>query len=269
MFGQDPAVICKAYGAVALWLLGFAEQAQRQCDEAIRMSHELSPSSQTVALHFAAMLHQLRRNSTAVSACAGASCGIAGEHGFSFWLAGGNVFRGWALAASGDAGDGLTLLRQGLDDWTATESVTYQTCYLGLLAEVLEGMGRIADGCRVVDEALDLVQRTGEGLYEAELHRRRGELLLKQGGRDAPIDAEGSFQRAMTVAREQQALGLELRAAVSAARLARRRRRGDEARTILEPVCRRVAEGFDSVDYRDAIAILEERDNGNTEGRDG
>jgi predicted ATPase len=258
MFGQDPAVICKAYGAVALWLMGFSEQAQRQSDEAIRMSHSLSPSSQTVALHFAAMLHQLRRDSSGASACAGASCGIAGEHGFSFWLAGANVLSGWALAASGKAHDGLSVLQQGLRDWTATESVTYQTYYLGLLAEVLDVTGRVAEGCRVVDEALVLVQRTGEELFEAELHRRRGELLLKQGDRDAETEAEACFQQALTVAREQQALGLELRAAVSAARLARSRNRGDEARTILDPVCHRITEGFDSADYRDAIAILEQ-----------
>ena len=152
-----------------------------------------------------------------------------------------------------------TKVRQGLRDWTATESVTYQTYYLGLLAEVLEGMGRFAEGCRVVDEALHLVQRTGEGLFEAELHRRCGELVLKQGGRDAEIGSERCFQQALAVARAQQALGLELRAAVSAARLARRRNRGDEARTILAPVCQRVAEGFDAADYREALAILEGR----------
>ena len=258
MFGQDPAVICKAYGAVALWLMGFSEQAERQSDEAIEMSHDLSPSSQSVALHFAAMLHQLRRDGTRVSACAGAGCGIAAEHGFSFWLAGGSIFSGRALVAAGAVDDGLKLLRQGLRDWTATESVTYQTYYLGLLAEVLDEMGQVDEGCRVVDEGLDLVQRTGEGLFEAELHRRRGEIWLKQSRQDAETEAERCFEQALTIAREQRALALELRAAVSSARLARHRNGSDKAQSILKSVCQRVTEGFDTADYREAIALLSE-----------
>ncbi|HEY8505236.1 MAG TPA: hypothetical protein VIL46_11685, partial [Gemmataceae bacterium] len=143
LFGQDPAVICKSYGAVALWLLGYPEQAERQSDGAIAASRELSPSSQAVALHFAAMLHQLRRDGRRARACAEASSALAAEHGFSFWLAGGTVLGGWALAACGEAGDGTARLRQGLRDWVATGSLTYQTYYLGLLAEVLIGRGEL------------------------------------------------------------------------------------------------------------------------------
>ena len=75
---------------------------------------------------------------------------------------------------------------------------------------------------------------------------------------DAVTEADHCFQQALTIARKQQALALELRAAVSAARLAQQRNDGDEARDILEPVCQRVTEGFDTADYRDAIALLNE-----------
>jgi predicted ATPase len=254
MFGQDPAVICKGYGAVALWLLGYADQAERQSEEAIRMSRGLSPTSQAVALHFAAMLHQLRRDAPRVLACAEESTSIAVEHGFSFWLAGGNVLCGWALAVNGAADEGVELLQRGLRDWMATDSVTYQTYFLGLLGEVLHGLRRTDEGLLVIEEALALVEQTGERLYEAELRRVRGELLLMQSG---AAEAEQCFQHALAVARDQHAIGLELRAAVSAARLARGRGRTGEARGILESVLHSVNEGFETPDYREASVFFE------------
>ena len=257
MFGQDPAVICKAYGAVALWLLGYADQAVRQSDEAIQMSRDLSPSSQAVALHFAAMLYQLRREAPRVRECAAQSSAISDEHGFSFWLAGGNVLGGWALADGGAAEVGVDRMQQGLRDWMATDSVTYQTYFLGLLAEVLQRLGRTSESRRVVDEALSLVEQTSEGLYEAELLRLRGELLLQQAGNGQSTDAaQACFDQALEVARRQQAVALELRAAISAAQLARSQDRPDQAHTLLKSVCEQITEGFQTHDYRRAVELL-------------
>jgi predicted ATPase len=259
MFGQDPSVICKAYGGVALWLLGFAEQAERQSDDAIRMSRDISPTSQTVALHFAAMLHQLRGDGPRVRTCASESIAIAAEHGFSFWFAGGNILKGWAFAACGAPEVGVDLLRQGLSDWAATSSVTYQTYFLGLLAEVLRWLGKMDDSRRVVNEALALVDQTGEGLYEAELHRLRGELLLTDQDRaDCILQAERSFEQALAIARNQNALALELRAATSLCRLAQNQGRTGDAAAILEPICRRFSEGFQSPDYVQAVRLIED-----------
>ncbi len=214
LFGQDPGVICKAFGAVALWLLGYPDQAQRQGDEAITMSLDQSPNSQSVALHFASMVHQLRGEAKTARRRADASCAIAGEHGFSFWMAGGNVLGGWALAASGAAEDGGRRLAQGLAGWAATGSVTYQTYYLGLRAEVLLRLGRAEEAARTLEEALALAEQTGERFYEAELLRLQGELP----GR-GPGEREEAFRRALAVARRQEARSLELRTAISLARL--------------------------------------------------
>jgi predicted ATPase len=236
-FGQDPGVACKAFGAVALWLLGHSDEAERQSAEAIRLSNELAqPSSQALALHFAAMLHQCRRDVPRVLACADASLAIAAEHGFSFWLAGGTILRGWALAASGGADAGLALLRQGLHDWRATGSVTYRTYFLGLLAEMLGMHGQVEEAGRVLDESLVLVRQTGEGLYEAELHRLQGELLLRgpgEAGEATRCQAEACFSQALEVARRQEARSLELRAAMSLARLNHRA----ETRLLLAETC--------------------------------
>src|SRR4029078_12258377 len=106
-FGQDPGVICKAFGAVSLWLLGYPDAARRQSEQAIEMSRGLSANSRAVALHFAAMVSQLCGDTEQTRRYAGASIAISEEHGFSFWLAGGHVFCGWAEAASGDVEPGI------------------------------------------------------------------------------------------------------------------------------------------------------------------
>jgi adenylate cyclase len=260
LFGQDPGVICKAYGAVALWLLGYPDKAGRQSNEAIDMSRGLSPTSQALALHFAAMLHQLRRDGSRVREFSEASAAIAAEHSLVFWRAGGLVLSGWALAASGAAEEGISRLRQGLHDWQATGSGTYQTYFLGLLAELLARHGRGEEARRVLDDSLTLVRETGEGLYEAELHRLRGEARLSETAHpnaDLVRQAEEDFRRALDIARRQEAKSLELRAAMSLARLSRRTNGSLEARTMLASVHDWFSEGLQTPDVREARELLE------------
>jgi predicted ATPase len=259
LFGQDPGVICKAFGAVALWLLGYPDRAERQSDEAIRMSQGLSPTSQAVALHFAAMLHQVRRDDKRVRECAQASGAVAAEHGLLFWLAGSSLMDGWALATAGAADEGTSRLRQGLRDWQATGSGTYQTYFLGLLADVLHHQGHSEDARRVLEEALTLARQTGEGLYEAELHRLRGEVALGGiGGPDSSAcqQAEADFRRALDIARRQEAKSLELRAAISLTRLSRVSNRCPDARAMLTAIHDWFTEGLQSHDLCIARALL-------------
>jgi predicted ATPase len=223
LFGQDPCVICRAYGAIALWLCGFPNDAERQREQAIEMSRGLSPNSQSVAWHFAAMVYQLSGNHAQALKCAEASAAISAEHGYPFWLAGGTIIGGWALAASGDENAGLARLRQGLRDWRATGSVTYMTYYLGLLAAALQRQGDIEQALVIVEEALALVAQTDERLVEAELYRLRGELRLASPSDPASRSlAEADFRRALQISTRQQARSLELRTATSLARLQQR-----------------------------------------------
>jgi predicted ATPase len=220
-FGQDPGVIVKAYGGVALWLMGYPEAACRQCETAIAMSREMSPTSRSVAYHFAAMVYQLCGDIAKARHCADASAEISAEHGFSFWLAGGQIISGWALAVSGDAERGIAKLKQGLVDWQATNSVTYRTYFLALLADALAVAGKVEEAHRVLDEALALVEQTGEAFVLAELHRQRGELVLREDpvSEESSAQAREHFASALAVARRQQAKSLESRAAESLARL--------------------------------------------------
>lgn len=256
-FGQDPGVICKSFGAVVLWLLGYPDAAKQQSEAAIRMSEDFSPTSQAVALHFAAMVHQLRREAPWVRHYAERSRAIGSEHGLSFWRAGGTVLSGWAIAISDSPSEGLARMRAGLRDWRATGSVTYETYYLGLLAEVLTLQGQQVEAQTMLEEAFPLVDRTDERFYEAELYRLRGELRLRLADSpDALADAEHDFRHALEIARQQEARMLELRAAASLARLDAKNDAPASASQVLAGVYGAFAEGFETADLKDARALL-------------
>jgi serine/threonine protein kinase/predicted ATPase len=259
LFGQDVGVACKAFGAVALWLLGYPDQAVQKSREAVTLGNGLSqPSSQALALHFAALLHQCRREPRAVLACADLTLAISAEQSLSFWHAGGTVMRGWALAECGSGPEGVAVLRRGLEDWLATESLTYQTYYLGLLAEVLGKEGETKEGLNVLGDALALAERTGERFFQAELHRLQGVLLMQGAGSGGLTHAEACFRKAMAVARRQDARSLELRAAMSLSRLYRQQGRQTEARPLLVETYDWFTEGFDTPDLQEAKALLEQ-----------
>jgi predicted ATPase len=174
---------------------------------------------------------------------------IASDQGFSFWLAGGTVLRGWALAAENDV-TGVNLIREGLAAWQAAGSVTYRSYFLALLAEAVAAHGRRDEALDLTDEALAVVERTHEGLCEAEIHRLRGELLLQED----QGEAEACFRRALDIAHRQGALSLELRAAMSLHRLG-----GDRfPQRLLAEVYGRFTEGFDTPDLVDARTLLRE-----------
>jgi predicted ATPase len=258
-FGQDPGVTGKAFGAVVLWLLGYPDAAVGQSDEAVRMSRDRSPSSRALAFHFAAMVHQLRRDPVHTRHAAEACGAIADEHGLSFWLASSGIFRGWAKAALGEDATGIATMRQGLLDWQATGSVTYRTYYLGILAETLSQQGSAAECLSLLDEAILLAEQTGEGLYLSELHRLRGEALLRglADSRAGGPRAEEEFCRALETAKSQEARSLELRAATSLARLRIRQGQTDKARRVLAKTYGWFTEAFQTPDLREAFDVLE------------
>src|SRR5262249_11956440 len=258
LYGQDPGVACLAFGAVALWLLGYPDQAVERSRQAVDLGGHLGqPSTLALALHFAAMLRQYRREVLAVQGNADATTAIAAEQRLFFWLAGGLVSRGLGLAHQGDLASGIGQLRNGLTAWVATGSETYRTYYLALLAEALGREGQIEEGLGVLAEALALMHDTGEAFHGAELHRLRGEFLLRQESAEgAEREAEACFRRALTLARRQQAKSLQLRATMSLTRLYQKQDCHSEARPMLSECYDRFTEGFDTPDLREAKALL-------------
>jgi predicted ATPase len=167
--------------------------------------------------------------------------------------------RGWALAEQGECASGIAQLLQGLNAWEATGSATYRSYYLALLAEALGRAGQIAECLTVLAEALTTIHDTNEGFHRAELYRLQGEFLLKQETDEVVYrKAEACFRQALTIARQQQAKSLELRAAMSLTRLYQEQDRQGEARSLLAECYNWFTEGFDTPDLQEAKTLLEQ-----------
>jgi predicted ATPase len=167
------------------------------------------------------------------------------------------VLRGWALAIQEEGTEGIAQLRQGLASYRATGALAFVAYYLALLAERYEQAEQPKEGLSVVSEALALVDNNGERWWEAELHRLNGLLLLQQMVPDEQ-QLETCFQRALEVAKRQDAKSWELRAAMSLSRLWRDQWKHKAARQTLSEIYSWFTEGFDTPDLKEAKALLHE-----------
>jgi predicted ATPase len=258
VYGQDPGVYCRGFAAWATWMLGYSDQALHGINEALTLAKELDhPFSLAFALNVATHVRQFRREAQAVREGAEELIALSNERGFAFWLAHGKILRGWAVTAQGEGADGIAQMRQGLVAYRATGAELDRLYFLSLLAEGYEKVGQPEEGLTMLGEALATVGDTGEGIWEAELHRRKGELLLMQKGQKVG-EAEECFRQALNTARLQQAKSFELRAAMSLSRLWQQQGKQEEARQMLAEIYGWFTEGFDTADLQEAKALLEE-----------
>jgi predicted ATPase len=255
--GLDPGVACCAYAAWNLWLLGYPVQALARVHEALALAHALShPFSLAWAQCMAAWVSQFRRDVPAVHAQAEAAVALSTAQGFPLYAALGTIFRGWALAVQGQGEEGLAQVRQGIAAWRATGAALQVPYFCTLLAEVCDHLGHPADGLQALAEAHTLVEQHEERWWEAEVCRLGGVLLLRQPG-TPQAEAETWLQRALDVARRQEAKALELRVAMSLARLWQQQGKCTDARELLAPVYNWFTEGFDTADLQEARALLD------------
>jgi class 3 adenylate cyclase/predicted ATPase len=256
--GQDPGVGCRINAARTLWCLGYPAQALAHIHEALALAHALShPFSLAFAWCWAAFVSQVRRDVPAVREQAEAAVALSTEQGFTQWAAWGTSIGGWALAMQGQGEVGMAQVRQGIAGWRATGAALVVPYLCTVLADVSVHLGHTADGLQALAEAHTLVEQQEERWWEAEIHRLRGVLLLRQ-----PVtpqaEAETWLQRALDVARRQEAKSLELRAAMSLARLWQQQGKQAEARALLAPIYGWFTEGFDTADLQEAKMLLEE-----------
>jgi predicted ATPase len=216
-------------------------------------------------LYYDTVLRQLSRDAQAVREQAEAAITVATEQGFALVRALGPIMRGWAVVTQEQTTEGIVQIRQGLETYRATGAKFQRPHFLTMLVEASGILGQPEGGLAVLDEALTLMEKTGECYYEAELHRLRGELQLMQEGtsQQAPgsrhkVEAETSFHKALDVARQQQAKSLELRIAMSLSRLWQQQGRCEDAHQLLAGVYEWFTEGFDTVDLQEAKTLLEE-----------
>jgi predicted ATPase len=189
-----------------------------------------------------------------------AAIALATEQEFPQWAALSMSMRGWALAMQGQGEEGMAQVRQGIAAYRATGAALIIPYLCTVLAEVCDRLGHLEDGLQALAEAHALVEQHDERYWEAEIARLRGVLLLhaERGVRNAELTAEACFQQALDVAHRQEAKSLELRAAMSLARLWQQQGQRAAAHELLAPIYGWFTEGFDTADLRDAKALLEE-----------
>jgi predicted ATPase len=182
---------------------------------------------------------------------------LATAQGFAQWVAVGTTLRGWALAMQGQGEEGLAQVREGIAALQATGAAINVPYYCTMLADVAAHLGHPEDGLQALAEAHTLVEQHEERWWEAEIHRLRGILLLRQT-MPQQAEAEAWLQRALDVARRQEAKSLELRAAMSLSRLWQQQGKCTEARELLAPIYGWFTEGFDTTDLQEAKTLLAE-----------
>jgi predicted ATPase len=253
--GIHPQVNAQAFLGIFLSCLGFPDQALAESNAAIAEARRLAHSpSLAVSLAFSARLLSLVGENAALDERADELVAVATEQGFPVYRANGTIYRGWVKVKNGDVAEGMSLLRNGSNAYRATGSEAWMPHHIALLARACEIAGQIKESLTLLHDALQIVEKTGERWFAAELNRHKGQLLLRQGHSEG---AEGLYRNALSIAEEQGAKLWELRAAVSLARLRRDQGRHTEARGLLAPIYRWFTEGFDTPDLKDAKALLE------------
>jgi predicted ATPase len=257
LYGDDAGVVCHIFAVLSLWILGYPDQGLARSQEAVtRVQQSAHPFSLAYALDSAAMFHQFRREVRDTQKHAEAAIKLAMEQGFSYLMAYGAVLRGWALAQQvGQAQEGIEQIQQGMMDYRATGAKVGRPYFLALLAEAYGTLGQPEAGLTVLTEALTLMDTTGERVWEPELYRLKGELLLQQNSGNQ-VEAEACCYDALDLARNQQAKSFELRAATSLARLWQQQEKCEEAHNLLAPIYAWFTEGFDTADLQEAQALL-------------
>ena len=183
----------------------------------------------------------------------------ATEHDFRVWHSGGTIFQGWCAVQRGQMEGGLVQICCAIDSFRATGAIVGMPLSLCVLSTAYCKAGQPETGLRVVDEGLALLEATGARYHEAELHRTKGELLLRVAceAYHSAFTPEACFQQALTIARTQYAKSLELRAATSLARLWQSQGKRRDAYELLAPVYGWFTEGFDTADLQDAKRLVD------------
>jgi predicted ATPase len=165
------------------------------------------------------------------------------------------MFLGWAQLAQGQREEGIALIRRGIATWQATGARKGGIRFYAALAEAYGKTENVEAGLNVIEEALAVAQTSEECLWEAELYRIKGELLLGQGQDE--IKAENSFKQGIETSRHQRAKSLELRSTLSLSRLWHAQGKREDAKRVLTEIYNWFNEGFDTADLKEARALLE------------
>jgi predicted ATPase len=231
---QDVGVTSRSVAALCLWHLGETDLALERSGQALTLAEELAhPYSKAYALGCASWFNLYLRDIQTAEHHAHNAVELSIEQGFIWWLIWGTILGGRAMADSGEASTSVAQMKEGIEGWRKTGSAFTIPYFLALLSEACAADGQTEDALNLVAEARTLVEKTGEGFFEAELHRLTGELLSRLEQKEAMKSIEDCYRRAYDIARVQGAKALELRASMSLGRFWHEQGKTEEAHHIL------------------------------------
>jgi predicted ATPase len=257
-FGQDIRVSILSFRSITLWMLGYPEAALTDVDQVVKDAREIGQAASLIyALAATSVPHLLVGNYASVNAQTNEAVAMAEEIAEVFWKVMGAILQGCVLAVTGKASEAVHQITSGIAACRSMGATVWLPKGLSYLAKAYAELGQFDDAWRCSEEAITHIETTKERWWEAEVNRIAGELALKSPQPDA-AKAEAYFERALSVARQQQAKSWELRAAMSMARLWRDQGKPQQARELLAPVYGWFTEGFDTRDLKEAKRLLEE-----------
>jgi class 3 adenylate cyclase/predicted ATPase len=256
--GRDVGVSLLSSRASCLYNLGYHAASRNDAERAVKNARETGQAATLLdPLQQAGFLYTLWGNYAAAIALADELIALADERGAPVWKALGTALRGYFFVLTGRASDAVRAITSGITLLRSTGATLYEPRHLWFLAMAYAELGQLDHARRCIDEAIDKVESSKEKWCEAEVHRIAGEIALKSPTPNLE-KAEAYFDRALAVARKQQAKSYELRAAMSMARLWRDQGKPQQARELLAPVYGWFTEGFDTLDLKEAKALLDE-----------
>jgi len=257
-FAQDPMVANLSWRSLALWLLGYPDASRRDTDHALKDAREIAHAATLMyALFFALPPRIFCGDIAAANTLVDELIALADEKDAQYWKAFGMASQGCVLTAAGKASDAVETLISGIAAYRTIGANFFLPFYLPHLARAHAELGQFEEAWRCIGEAMTAVETAKEKWCEAEVHRVAGEIAMKSPVPDR-TKAQVYFERALSVARAQQAKSWELRAATSLARLWRDQGKRDEAHDLLAPIYGWFTEGFDTLDLKEAKALLDQ-----------
>jgi predicted ATPase len=255
---HDARVAILSHRSIGLWSLGYPEAAVADADHALKYAREIGHAATLMFALTVPLFTHIQCGSYAIANLQSDEVVALGDKKDTlFWKAWGMMNQGCVSVLTGKASDAVQTINVGITAYRSTGASLSTPLWLSYLAKAYAELGQFDDAWRCIDEAMSAVSTTKERWCEAEVYRTAGEIALLSSELDA-AKGEGHFQRALAVARQQQAKSWELRAAMSLARLWRDQGKTQQARELLSPVYGWFTEGFDTRDLKEAKALLEE-----------
>jgi class 3 adenylate cyclase/predicted ATPase len=257
-FSQDGRVAALAFRSIALWFLGRPEAAIADIGLAIKYAREIgqAPTLMYALGSVAGVLGHCGKF-TLANSFLDELLALADDKDARHWKYQAAIIKGLILAQTGEAPAAIAMIESGLVARRSIGTTASLPRYLCGLASAYTEVGNIDEARRCISEAVKAMEATKERMWEAEVCRVAGEIAFRSPPPDLEA-AQAHFEGALKVARAQQTKSLELRAAMSMARLRRDQGKRNEARELLAPIYGWFTEGFDTLDLKQAKALLNE-----------